>query len=300
MNSRYFKQMVIAALLSFTLGVSAQRSEHEPVPLPGSELRKFHSAIMDQEFQIFVQLPLNYIADGSRQYPVWYNTDGNRSFPMIANMSTVLGFPETGFPQVIVVGIAYDTKDMYDFAAWRTRDLSPVVDEWTENSTEELLRKFSGDTTIQVETGGASRFLSFICDELIPFIEAEYQVDSHDRALGGYSFGGLFTLVAMFERPEMFQRYFAGSPSITYAGNYMFDVEKAFSEGHSDLPARLFLSITENDWGPNIDGVRKMAEVLESRSYPNLDVWTHVFEDEDHTSGAPASVMRAFKVLYKE
>ncbi len=39
-------------------------------------------------------------------------TDGNRSFPMTANISTILGFPPTGFPQVIVVGIAYNIKDM--------------------------------------------------------------------------------------------------------------------------------------------------------------------------------------------
>ena len=59
-------------------------------------------------------------------------TDGNRFFPLVANMSTLLGFPPTGFPQVIVVGIAYDIKDMFQWAAWRTRDLTPTVNAGDE------------------------------------------------------------------------------------------------------------------------------------------------------------------------
>jgi predicted alpha/beta superfamily hydrolase len=301
MHPAYFKSLVMAALLSVTMVTTAQKAvEHEPVPLPASELRKFHSAIMDQEFLIYVQLPLNYVSDGSRQYPVYYMTDANRSFPLTANISTVLGFPETGFPQVIVVGIAYDIKDMYEWAAWRTRDLTPVADRGTEQYWEGLLGRMTGDTTIRVETGGAPRFLSFICDELVPFIESEYQVSDQVRALGGYSYGGLFSLYAMFERPGAFQRYFAGSPSIHYASGVMFDREKAFAASHKDLPARLFISVGGLEEEEFKASVKKMADVLESRNYPNLDMRTHVFGGEFHASGYAASVMRAFIELFGE
>jgi predicted alpha/beta superfamily hydrolase len=298
MLSIQFKSMMITALLAFTLGTAAQESaKTEPVPLPNSELRKFHSGIMNQDFRIYVQLPLDYVSDGSRQYPVWYMTDGNRSFPMVANISTILGFPPTGFPQVIVVGIAYDIKNMADWAAWRTRDFTPTVNTGDEQYWEGVLRKMTGDTTLQVETGGAPRFLSFICDELIPYIESEYPVSKEDRTLGGYSYGGLFTLFALFERPGVFQRYFAGSPTVGYGNRVLFEMEKAFSESHTDLPARLFLSYggLEEQW---MSDVNEMADLLKSRNYPNLDVWTHVFEGEWHASAYPASIMRAFVSLY--
>ena len=299
MHPFFIKLLVMAALLSITPGITAQNApEHEPVPMPGSELRKLHSRIMDQDFRVYVQLPLNYVRDGSRQYPVLYMTDGNRSFPMTANIATVLGFPETGFPQVIVVGIAYDIEDMMDWAMWRTRDLTPTEDAWTKQYWEELLGKMTGDTTIRVETGGAPRFLSFICDELIPFIESEYQVSEQGRALGGYSYGGLFSLFAMFERPGAFQRYFSGSPSITYGDRVLFGMEKAYSESHTDLPARLFLSIGANEYGPHVEGVREMADSLESRDYPNLEIRTRVLEGENHTSGYASSVVKAFLALY--
>lgn len=285
MHSCYFKTMLISALLAITLGTMAQSLvKHQPVTLPGSELRRFHSEIMDQDLLIQVQLPMDYVSDGSRQYPAMYWTDGNRAFPMVANIATMLEFPPGKFPQLFVIGIAYDIKDMSDFAAWRTRDLTPV-------------RIMAGDTT--VETGGGPRFLSFICDELIPFIESEYPVSKEDRALGGYSFGGLFSLFAMFERPGIFQRYFAGSPTWQYANSVLFEMEKTYSESYSDLPVRLFLSYggLEESY---MSGVNEMAAVLKSRNYPNLKVWTHVFEGEWHVSASAASVMRAYITLYGE
>ncbi|MBN1819172.1 MAG: alpha/beta hydrolase [Prolixibacteraceae bacterium] len=219
---------------------------------------------------------------------------------MVANMSTVLGFPPTGFPQVIVVGIAYDIKNMFQWAAWRTRDLTPTINKGDEQYWEGLLRKMSGDTTIQVETGGAPRFLNFICDELVPFIESEYQISDQGRALAGYSYGGLFILFAMFERPEMFQRYFAGSPSINYGNRVLFEMEKGYSQNHTDLNARLYLSIGGLEDQNSITGLNEMANLLKSRNYPNLDVRTQVFEGEWHGSAGPASIMRAFINLYEE
>ena len=77
-------------------------------------------------------------------------------------------------------------------------------------------------------------------------------------------------------------------------------MEKAFSESHQDLPARLFLSIGGNEGRGMIAGVMEMAYLLESRNYPNLDVRTHIFEGEWHGTAYPASVMKAFLILYGE
>ncbi len=297
----HLKLFVFSVLVAITLGANAQISDlPEPVPLPSSELRSFHSEIMDQDLQIFVQLPLNYISDGSVKYPVWYMTDGNRSFPMTANISTIIGFPPASLPQVIVIGIAYDITDMSDWARWRTRDLTPVVHRGTEQYWNKLLRRMTGDTTIQVKTGGAPRFLSFICDELIPFIESEYPVSKEDRTLGGYSYGGLFTLFALFERPAVFQRYFAGSPTIVYANGVLFEMEQALSERQNDLNARLFMSFGQLEDQHKKEAMKRMAEVLKSHNYPGLDIRTHIFAGETHTSAYAASVMRAFNTLYRK
>ncbi|HER09305.1 MAG TPA: hypothetical protein ENO20_10405, partial [Bacteroides sp.] len=99
MHSCHFSTLMIAALMAIAPGSRAQNStKPQPVPLPSSELRRFHSGIMDQDLLIYVQLPLDYVSDGSKEYPVMYVTDGNRSFPIYANISTMLGFPPAGFP----------------------------------------------------------------------------------------------------------------------------------------------------------------------------------------------------------
>lgn len=292
---------MLAVLAQFTLCITAQQpAPTEAVALPASELRKIRSKAMGQDFLIYVQLPLNYNPDGSKEYPVLYVTDGNRSFPIYANISTVLGFPDTGFPQVIVVGIAYDIETMVDWTVWRTRDLTPVADAGTEQYWEGLLRGMTGDQGLEVTTGGAPLFLSFICDELVPFVESTYPVEPGNRALGGYSYGGLFSLFALFERPGVFQRYFAGSPSINYADRKMFEVEQAYAETHSDLPARVFLTMGGLEDKSGIENLEKMEEVLKSRNYPGLEITSQVFEGEHHVSAFPASIMRAFTTLYGE
>ncbi len=300
MCCRLFRFALTPVLLAVSITLAAQKPETpEPVPMPSTELRIFHSEIMDQEMRIHVQLPLNYAGDGSRTYPVWYMTDANRYFPMVANISTLLGFPPGSFPQMIVVGIGYEIQSMADWAAWRTRDLTPVRHEPTEDHWTQLLHGMTGDTTLQAETGEAKKFLGFICEELIPLIESEYPVTEDERTLGGYSYGGLFALFSMFERPGTFSRYYCGSPSIHYANRVMFEVEKTFSENHTDLPARLFLSAggLETELLPDL---MELTKRLKSRQYPHLQLGLHVFEEEGHASAAPASMIKGFQELYGE
>ena len=48
-----------------------------------------------------------------------------------------------------------------------------------------------------------------------------------------------------------------------------------------------------------VANMKKMAELLQSRSYPGLTIETQVFPGETHESCIPSSIMRALKVLYK-
>ncbi len=300
-QSGRFRAWVAVVLLAAPIVTSGQdEAAYDSVALPASELREFHSEIMQQHFDIYVQLPLDFDPQSEERYPVFYATDGNRSFPMVANVSTLLGFPDTGFPQVVVVGIAYRIDSMADWAAWRTRDLTPTRDEGTEQYWAGYLFEATGDDSREIRTGGAARFLSFITDELIPFIESEYPVSADDRALGGYSYGGLFTLYALFEKPGWFRRYFAGSPALAYGDEALFRIEEELASTDKSPEARLFLSAGELEGEYAVHLVERMANTLESRDYPGLEVYAHVFEDEGHRSAYAASVMRAFSWLYKQ
>jgi hypothetical protein len=47
-----------------------------------------------------------------------------------------------------------------------------------------------------------------------------------------------------------------------------------------------------------IELIQRMADRLKSRSYPNLELMTHVLEGEGHASAYAASLSRALCMLY--
>ena len=55
--------------------------------------------------------------------------------------------------------------------------------------------------------GDAGKFLSFIKNELIPFIDSKFKTKPRDRTLMGCSLGGLFTIYALFNETGLFNRY---------------------------------------------------------------------------------------------
>jgi len=151
-----------------------------------------------------------------------------------------------------------------------------------------------------VASGGADKFLTFIRKELIPFIESNYRVSSSDRAIAGVSASGLFTLYALFKHSETFQRYFADSPSINWDEPYMYKLENDFAVSHKDLPVNLFMCVGGLESESYKNNMNKMAQLLRSRQYPNLEMETVIFKNETHGSIYQAAISRALKMLYKK
>lgn len=271
----------------------------EAVKIPDTELRTFYSEIFGQEFCLYIKLPMSYYKDTSLIYPVMYTTDAERNFSVSAGIMSILEFPNKIVPDMIIVGIGYKITDMADWAAWRTRDLTPTNVPGVDETTSKNLSKATG-REFNVKSGGAANFLDFIIEELIPFIESNYRVSVSERGIGGYSFGGLFTLYALFKHPEVFNYYFAGSPSFSYDNEVIFSYENEFAKSIKQLNAKIFLSVGEKEGEKMIDYLNRMSENLKSVNYKGLDVHSYVFPEEDHRSCIPSSIMRAYKVLFKK
>jgi len=249
---------------------------------------------------VYIKLPWNY--DRSNiTYPVLFSLDGNRSFPLYSTMSLIYETPGTNTQEIVIVGVGYKVdsdriRGFAQWAAWRTRDLTPVRNEADEQYWNGILSALLKGEDLGVQSGGAPLFLQSLCEEIIPFIEANYRVSSTDKGLAGYSYGGLFTLYALFHTPETFVRYFAGSPTMW---DQLFEYEENYASNHSDLKARLFITAggRETDL---LEPIQRLMERLRSRGYPRLEQLTHVFEGEGHSSAYAASVSQALCVLYKE
>ncbi len=266
---------------------------------PGIEVQSLHSEILHQDFELYVKLPWSYVR-GDAVYPVLFTLDANRSFPLYSTMSLIYETPGNGGAEIVIVGVGYEVSEermrgLAQWAAWRTRDLTPVRREGTEQFWKEKLSALLVGNNLDIQSGGAVRFLKSLREEVIPFIEAKYRVSSTDRGLAGYSYGGLFTLYALFHAPELFQRYFAGSPTMW---EQLFEYEEKYASTHDDLKAKVFITTGELETDL-LAPIQRMAERLHSRGYAGLELQTQVFEGEGHSSAYAASVSRALRVLYK-
>jgi predicted alpha/beta superfamily hydrolase len=267
------------------------------VTVPLTETRSFYSKIMDQEMVLFIKIPATYKTDTQKIYPCWYGTDAHLAFPMVANIAGMFEVPVITEPEIFVVGIGYKIRDMGDWGAWRTRDLTPTNVPSQDTRWTGIFSKYAG-RQLEVKTGGAAKFLECIEKEVIPFVESNYRVSSTDRALGGYSYGGLFSLYVLFMRPELFTLYFAGSPSIGYDKGVLYTYEKEYASTHKDLNATLFMTAGGAEDSLLLVSVNRMAALLISRNYPGFKVETQVFPGENHMSCVPVAFMRAIRVLY--
>ena len=104
-------------------------------------------------------------------------------------------------------------------------------------------------------------------------------------------------MYVLFHKPELFGKYFIGSPSIHFNDNITFEYELSFAHKHSDLNAEVFLSAGALEVRTS-GKIREMEERLISRRYENLILKTVVFEKENHVSCYPAAISRALIELF--
>jgi predicted alpha/beta superfamily hydrolase len=216
--------------------------------LLATELRRIKSKITGNNYQISVALPSAYHNDDPIKiepfgntlaaWPVVYILDPNWFFGMITDVIRYMSWCGQT-TDAIVVGIGYpEEKSLQE--TWR-RSLAARTHELTPWHSEKSDEFNSGWLKLEVKTGGGVKFFQFMQQELIPFIDQEYRTDPAKRILAGHSHGGLFTLFAMFQRPELFSSYIASSSSLDFAENSIFALESEYAKKHKKLPAQLYL-----------------------------------------------------------
>jgi predicted alpha/beta superfamily hydrolase len=249
------------------------------VKIEGTEVREIQSTITGEKYFIHVGLPRSY-SDSVESYPALYIMDADGAFGTCTEISRLLTLNKE-VPEMIIVGIAYGVS-FKEYLFNRQRDYTPTaVDEYAGS-------------------GGGEKFFRFIHEELIPFIDTEYRVKKSERAICGFSYGGLFVLYTLFHKPEMFNRYLAGSPSFYWDNSVTFEYEQKYFERSSNLPVRLFMSVgsLENQEA-YIQPLNQFTEILNSRGYSGLQLNSIILDDETHYSSFGNAFTKGLKWLFK-
>jgi predicted alpha/beta superfamily hydrolase len=179
----------------FVIAIQTASGQVKTETITLGEKIQLYSSQLKEERTVLVRLPRDY-ENSDQLYPVLYVLDGE--FFFLQASSAVNYLSELGYitnqriPQMIVVGIV--NVD-------RNRDYTPSY-------APKQLKRLEFPTS-----GKADRFLAFMKTELVPYIESHYRTQPY-RILTGWSLGGLFTVYAYLEYPDLFSAYLAVSPSL--------------------------------------------------------------------------------------
>ncbi len=216
------------------------------------------SATLSQERELQVLLPENYQAHAQASYPVIYLIDGDYNFTGVAGMLDLLANKGQLIPDVILVGIA---------------------DKGTKTYHKHTTPDGFGSPSDEKTTGQASKFLTFLTDEVKPYIEKNYRAAKHST-LVGQSMGGLFVLNSLIDSPTSFTNYVAISPSVWLADNGIVKKAKEKLKVTKESHVSLFLSLADETHM----GVYDFLNLLDFTQPENLDWSFKHYPDENHNS----------------
>jgi predicted alpha/beta superfamily hydrolase len=271
------KSIAAAVLAIFLLGKNVFAQSYPEVKIRGSEVRKITSStISGQEYELQIMLPSGY-ASGNKKYPVVYLMDSQWDFPLLTSLYGEQYYD--GFiPELIIVGVTWGGINPKPDSL-RTRDYTPTKENRSPQS------------------GGADNFLSFMKNELFPFIETNYKADNNDRILIGSSLGGLFAMYALFTHPEMFHRYVAASPAFGWDNEVLYQYEKKYFEKKSNPPAKLFMCMGGVE--RSVPGYKKLEKLLIDRHYSSLQIESRVLENIGHSGTKGEGFEKGLQFVFK-
>jgi len=273
----------LTALFAVLLSAPSWAAEPASPPYPphvlaGTELRVLPPTPGGRSYQLHVALPASYAKEPDRRYPVLFVTDGYWDFATIQTSIGNLVYDRV-VPDFILVGLGYAGEGL-DYGDLRRFELSPVP---------------VGDPAT---SGHAADFLKTLEQTIIPFVEREYRADPEHRVLAGSSLGGLFTLYAMYTRPELFEGYIAASPAVALQNDWLLGYEEAFAKSGKPLRARLYLTAAENEWPSFRASIERYQKRLEERRYDGFVSKFRLVDGERHAGTKAESYVRGMRFVF--
>ncbi|GGA76666.1 hypothetical protein GCM10011369_18200 [Neiella marina] len=237
------------------------------------------------DYELHIRLPAGYHQNTTKHYPVVYYLDAYWHTPLIN--SVIGGLVYDGkMPDVIAVGIGYPGPNA-NYNQLRERDYIPAAD--ADANT------------------GAKAFLSFIEQQLIPYIEDNFRADPTRRALVGNSYGGLFALYSLLHKPDLFQMHIAATPA-WYVNDrrLLMEESKLYRNGggvfvestKQALNSRFYMAVGGAETVAHVMESKLLAEVLATRNYPDFVYRFDVIEGEAHGGVTPAAYNRGFRHMF--
>jgi hypothetical protein len=144
--------------------------------------------------------------------------------------------------------------------------------------------------------GSADTLISFMKEELFPFVEKNYRT-SPFRILAGASFGGVFVMHAFLTDPKLFNSYLAVSPSMWWDYRIMLKRTEDFLLKNPNLQNYLYIAVA--DEGPGM-GVQALANALTYNSPKGLKWKFDQYPEEIHGTVSYKGTYNGLKFTFSD
>ncbi|MFK8038143.1 MAG: alpha/beta hydrolase [Crocinitomicaceae bacterium] len=259
--------------LFFSSQIFAQNSQTKS-PIAIGERVEIKSTILKENRVLNIYLPAGYSNDSLNGYPVIYLLDGsmNEDFLHISGLVQFGSFSWIKMiPQSIVVGISnIDRKKDFTFPSTIKRDNKNFP-----------------------TTGSSSSFISFIEQELQPFIDSNYNTSSV-KTIIGQSLGGLLATEILLTKPHLFDNFIIISPSLWW------DKESLLKKEPSKFQSKKSIYIGVGKEGKVMERTAKeLYDKLKKSKQENDDLYFEFFEKQDHGDVLHLAVYNAFDKIFR-
>lgn len=256
------KLFLFLCVCSISFSISGQNSNDIVI----GKIDSINSEILKEQRNLWIHLPINYSPE--KKYPVVYLLDAEVQFYSVVGLINHLSYSNgnTVCPEMIVVGIPNTN---------RTRDLTPY-------------KPYPIDPFIPVDmveqSGGGENFISFIENEVIPYVESNYATVPY-RMFIGHSFGGLTVLHTILHHSELFNSYIAIDPTSNWEyGRLLKEFKDAFASDKLFDDIDMFIGIA------NLEIDEDINEVLKDSSFITENVKSLFALDEYLKNNSPKKI----------
>lgn len=242
-------------LLVILIAINSGCQKLEMQNIENSESYLINSYYTGSKYNLQILYPTNY--NSSIEYQTIYLLDGDWFFNELAEI-----VKSKYASDIILIGIGYKNKNK------RETDFTYPSDDYLSNS------------------GGGKKFLQFINNELIPFVENDLSIKSSETTLCGHSLGGYFALYQLLQQnyPSPFNNIVTASPSLFWSEAYIIDLENKYHNSNNSLNIKLFNTMGDLEGVTMNTSFNAFNNKLKSRNYIGL-LFNHVrFYNTSHNN----------------
>lgn len=269
--------ILLLMLVGFAKAQTKQQENSKPFILGAVD--ELYSKELTENRTLNIYLPAGYNPNDTIKYPVIYLLDGSadEDFIHIVGLVQYYSFEWIDLvPPSIVVGIS--TVD-------RKRDFT-------------FPSQIDKEKTSFPSSGHSDKFISFIGNELQPFIEKKYKTNDK-KTIVGQSLGGLLATEILLTKPNLFDKYIIVSPSLWWNDGSILNSPQVNFQ-NTDIyigVGKEGLAPSSNPHVMEVDA-NLLAEKLTSMKQRNVKVFFDYLPEENHATIMHQAVLNAFKKLY--